>query len=114
LPKQGVQEVSCLRIHRVDSTAKEASGEQDLVGVLGELCEVLRPLDNGVAACGGVSFPVVSAPDEIGAKDDTAVVVLEPLGGVDASDLVDPAGIGRPKGSRWSIHRVLALLGGAR
>jgi hypothetical protein len=44
----------------------------------------------------GVGLPVVAAPDQVGADDDPAPVVLEALGGVDAAHLAEPGWLGRP------------------
>src|SRR5699024_3338876 len=66
------------------------------VGHLGPALEV------GISVRLTDSDPAVCAPDEVGPDDHSSVVVLEPLGGVDAANLTKPGRVGGPQRRRGS------------
>lgn len=83
----------------VDAGGVGAAGEQDAVDVQGVAQVLLRgqPSELFVAAFFGVGGPAAVGPGEVGADDDSGVVVLEALGGVDAADLLVAAGVAGPE-----------------
>src|SRR3990172_13192255 len=88
-------------ILEVHVTALHAAGEQDAVGALHKLRELVafglfHPL---VARRAWVSDPRLGwrIPAEVRAEDDADVVELEALRGVDAADLIDAAGARGPE-----------------
>ena len=95
-------EVASMVVLEVDRAAPQASGEQHAVGVFHEVGEsrrvlLRRSLHHRVLGVFGLSDPPFArTPDEVPSPDHASVVVLEPLGRVDAADLVDASRVARP------------------
>lgn len=97
-------------VDEVDVAAFEGAAEEDAVGVFDEGEEffgILDGADGGVGGVLGVAFPgvFVEAVFEVGAEDDADVVEFEALDCVDASDLVDGAGVEGPEGGGRDVGR---------
>ena len=95
-------EVPRRRVHEVDVAAAEAAGQEDAVGALDEVGELLlgdAAADDAVVRLVALAdpSPIERPVDEIGAEDDADVVEFEALRGVDAADLLDPPRVARPE-----------------
>src|SRR5262249_44075390 len=65
----------------------------------------LVPIDAVVLGFTDLSDPFAVTHNEITPEDHARPIVLEPLGRVDASDLTEAPGVGRPQRRRWrAVH----------
>src|SRR5665647_2235433 len=96
-----------LRVNRGDHYSARTSREQHFVDIADQAIG-LGVVDRGAVSEVRVLVgrtdhdPTVVTPHQVGPDDDTGVVVLETLCGVDTSDLVEPSGVCGPQGRRRS------------
>lgn len=93
LPSLGVLGVEDDRLH--------AAACENPVGVANQTVKVLFiSWGYGIFAFLPVRDPAVLSPHEVGAEDDSGVVILESMGGVDAADLPETGPVSCPEARR--------------